>query len=213
MADARAAIFGAVRTALGPAAAPDIIARESAALLADPAQIRPGLDMTDLPARFAERASRAQVGATVDRVTSLAALPAAVRHYLSEQALPPRIAVQPRADLRALDWSGLETHADIARDETAAVGLAEWGVAETGSLVFRSGPETPVLFHFLPLHHIVAMRTATIVPYLEDLAAALPGPQPRNLNLITGASGTTDIEGVFVRGAHGPGFLHIIFVS
>jgi L-lactate dehydrogenase complex protein LldG len=36
---------------------------------------------------------------------------------------------------------------------------------------------------------------------------------PRNLNLITGASGTTDIEGSYVRGAHGPRFLHVILVN
>ena len=35
-------------------------------------------------------------------------------------------------------------------------------------------------------------------------------PAPRNVNLVTGASGTTDIEGVLVRGAHGPRSLHVV---
>jgi L-lactate dehydrogenase complex protein LldG len=43
--------------------------------------------------------------------------------------------------------------------------------------------------------------------------AARAGVPPRNLNLITGASGTTDIEGSYVRGAHGPRFLHVILVN
>ena len=45
-------------------------------------------------------------------------------------------------------------------------------------------------------------------------AALMAGqPMPRNLNLITGASGTTDIEGSYVSGAHGPGYLHIVVVD
>ena len=92
------------------------------------------------------------------------------------------------------------------------IGLARWGIAETGSLVFHSGPDTPILLAFLPLHHIVAVRAGSIVAHLEDYAAlaARAGPAPRNAILITGASGTTDIEGSYVRGAHGPGFLHVV---
>ena len=94
----------------------------------------------------------------------------------------------------------------------SVVGLARWGIAESGSLVFHSGPDNPVLLAFLPLHHIVALPASTILPHLEDYAA-LASPAPRNANLITGASGTTDIEGSYVRGAHGPGFLHVVIVE
>ena len=46
---------------------------------------------------------------------------------------------------------------------------------------------------------------------MEDYAASVQGEAaPRNVNLITGASGTTDIEGVLTRGAHGPRKLHIV---
>jgi L-lactate dehydrogenase complex protein LldG len=31
--------------------------------------------------------------------------------------------------------------------------------------------------------------------------------------LVTGASGTTDIEGRYVRGAHGPGYLHVVIAG
>ena len=87
-----------------------------------------------------------------------------------------------------------------------AVGLALCGVAETGSLVFHSSAEAPTLFEFLPLHHLVALDAQSLVPRLEDYAALVSGqPVPRNVNFITGASGTTDIEGVLARGAHGPG--------
>ena len=64
----------------------------------------------------------------------------------------------------------------------------------------------------LALHHLVALRAADVLPHLEDYAA-VAGPAPRNLNLITGASGTTDIEGSLVLGAHGPRFLHVVIVG
>ena len=47
-----------------------------------------------------------------------------------------------------------------------------------------------------------------------DWATPTPSAHtPRNVNIITGASGTTDIEGSYVRGAHGPGFLHVVLVE
>ena len=76
-------------------------------------------------------------------------------------------------------------------------------------------PDMPVLMNFLPLHAIVVVAGSRILPYLDDYAAiagAMAGkPEtPRNMCLITGASGTTDTEGVLVKGAHGPKFLHVV---
>jgi L-lactate dehydrogenase complex protein LldG len=67
---------------------------------------------------------------------------------------------------------------------------------------------------FLPLHHICFIEAGRILAHLEDYAAAERGAAPpRNANLITGASGTADIEGALVRGAHGPAFLHAVIVG
>ena len=129
------------------------------------------------------------------------------------------------SDVQVLDVQGvvldelaarrdIVAHRDIAVDEPVAIGIADYAVAETGSLVFRSGAHTPTLFAFLPLHHIVVVRADGVMAWLEDCAAAESRlPAPRNLNLVTGASGTTDIEGALVRGAHGPGYLHVILVQ
>ena len=54
------------------------------------------------------------------------------------------------------------------------------------------------------------MATVVILVGVED--APLPGAQPRAHYWITGVSGTTDIEGSYVRGAHGPRFLHVILL-
>lgn len=211
---ARDAVLGAVKAALGRSrpADPAAVAAEALALLADPDAVRPALPGTDAAEAFAARVVSPKVGATLDRVEVLADLPAAVRRYLDSQGLPHLLALQPDPALQGLDWAGFELRDAALPDEAAAFGLARWGIAETGSLVFHSGPDTAVLGHFLPLHHIAAVRASTILPHLEDYAAVC-GAAPRNANLITGASGTTDIEGSYVRGAHGPRFLHVLLVA
>jgi L-lactate dehydrogenase complex protein LldG len=199
-------IIEAIRAELGSNPQdPQAIAAEAKALLEAPELIRPRLLNVGLVEVFAQRVVSPKVGATLERVGILGELPDAVRRYLMAQGLPISISIQPAAELLGLDWSG------IAID----VGLARWGITETGSLVFHSGPDTPVLFNFLPLHHVVAVKAEAIVAHLEDYAAimASTGPPPRNVNLITGASGTTDIEGSFVRGAHGPRYLHVVLVE
>ena len=58
------------------------------------------------------------------------------------------------------------------------------------------------------------VRASTVLAYLDDYAAATAGQRPpRNVNIITGASGTTDIEGSLVLGAHGPRYLHVVIVE
>lgn len=208
-------ILAAIRSALGGSrrATPQAIAAEAAALLDAPDAVRP--TWTQAPAdRFVAKLTAPRLAATVERVARLSDLPAAVRCYLAAHGLLPAIALQPAAALTALDWSGIRLNPTLARDEPVGVALARWGIAETGSLVFHSGPDAPVLLTFLPLHHIVALPLARLLPHLEDYAAAVrDAPPPRNVNWVTGISGTTDIEGAYVPGAHGPRFLHVVLVE
>ena len=209
--NARDAILAGVGGASRPATD---IAREAAALLDRVPGLRPDRVTGDPAEAFLARVTGPAIGATATRVAALAEVPNAVRAYLDADGLPAGVALQPHPKLEALDWSGLDIHGAIAIDETASVLIAPYAVAETGSLVFRSGPDMPVLFAFLPLHCLVVVEAASVVAWLEDCAAIeAKRPAPRNLNLITGASGTTDIEGALVRGAHGPASLHVIFVE
>lgn len=209
----RDTILSAIRAGLGvPPQPPEAIAAEAAALLADLDTTRPRLAAATLPEAFTIKATA--LGTTFEQVADLADVPQAVGRYLQQQGLSPSIALQGAAEFQALDWAGLQTHDSIAPDEPAAVGLALWGIAESGSIVVHSGADTPILLSFLPMHHIVVLRESTLLPYLEDYAEKLATTAtPRNVVLITGPSGTTDIEGSYVRGAHGPGFVHIVMVS
>ena len=213
---ARETILAAVRAALGHTGTnvppPASIGAESKQLLTDLVAIRPALKDANPVTAFAAQVTAPHVGATLDRIGSLAELPVAVRRYLDEQMLPHALTIQPDPELQSLEWTGFELRTAALPNEAASLGLARWGIAETGSLVFHSDPHTSVLNHFLALHHLAAVRVHTILPYLEDYAAVC-GPPPRNVNLISGPSGTTDIEGSYVRGAHGPRFLHVILVS
>jgi L-lactate dehydrogenase complex protein LldG len=207
-------ILDAIRASGRSAGSAAVIAAEAAALIADSAIGRPLLPPGALADLFIARVTSPSVAATVARIDGLADVPAAVARYLTAQDLPHDIALQPDAALRSLDWGSVSTHQWVGADEPAAVGRALWGIAETGSVVFHSGPTSPTLFSFLPLHHVVVVEATNILPYLEDyLIAAADFPIPRNVNFITGPSGTTDIEGTLVRGAHGPACLHVIVVG
>ena len=208
---ARSAILQSLRATRTDAASPRDIAAESDACAAAMRKTLPPLSGNDFPALFMARASAEKVGATVERVAAFADLPAAVGRYIDDNVLTPSFALQPDPRLQKLDWGGLQPDEALRPDTVLSVGLALCGVAETGSLVFHSSPTAPTLFAYLPIHHVVALDVQTLYLRLEDYATGVRGrPLPRNVNLITGASGTTDIEGVLTRGAHGPSKLHIV---
>lgn len=188
----------------------------AAALIAEPETYRSDFAPQSLVARFIEKATSETVTATVEQLTSLSDIPAAVTAYLQSQGLAPKIAVQPKDCLMSLDWSGLETADHAQMNEPVAITFADAGIAETGSLVFFTGPDAPVLLNFLPLHHLAVVRSRSIRPYMEDIFDAFGtarADQGRSCNVITGTSGTADIEAKNVRGAHGPRFMHILCIA
>ncbi len=208
---ARAEVLARVRTALGrERAAPERIRAEAEALVGDLAAVRPHVPDRDVVARFTAKATSPRVTATVEAVERAEALPARVRAYLDGHGLAPELAAALPPALAGLDWGELTLKDAIGANEAVALTWAEAAVAETGSLVFASSPAVPTLFNFLPLHHLAVVRAEDVVAYLEDVwqryaHAALP----RALSLVTGTSGTADIEGQNIRGAHGPRHLHI----
>lgn len=194
----------AILSRLGGTMTPSAIADEAAALLIAPE--RPPVNLAALEETFEERLALPSVAASYDRIADWSEVPEAVRRYCAANNLPAVLCLPPDPRLTALDWHGVTLHDTAAPDEDAALAIARCGVAETGSLVFETSREAPMLPNFLALHHLVIVPT--LVAHLED--AILPGTQPRAHYWVTGVSGTTDIEGTYVRGAHGPRFLHVI---
>lgn len=99
----------------------------------------------------------------------------------------------------------------------AAVSVAVGGVAETGSLLVESGPQTPRQATLVPPGALVLVPGEIIVPDLADALAAIPGRLAKrphaNFTLITGPSKTSDIEKTLVTGVHGPGCMDVVIVT
>ncbi|SHJ71646.1 L-lactate dehydrogenase complex protein LldG [Aureimonas altamirensis DSM 21988] len=210
---ARQDIFERIAQAIGPARPPAEIAAEAAALLADPEAVRPPTPRGDLGTRFMDAVTRLPPGASVEQIDDMSALPAAVARRLAAMGLEPALKIQPTPDFQALDFQAVGIGLRDAVDDRTSLSLAEAAIAETASLVIRSGPHMPILDAFLPLHHLVAVRRRDILPYLDDFLDHADLVRSRNVVIVTGPSGTTDIEGSLVIGVHGPATLHIFVVD
>jgi L-lactate dehydrogenase complex protein LldG len=123
------------------------------------------------------------------------------------------------AELAALDWraAGIDVAVREARD-TDLVGItgAFCAIAETGTLMTVSGPETPSTVSLLPETHVAVVRNSRIVRGMEEawqLARLELGKLPRAVNFISGPSRTADIEQTVTLGAHGPYRVHVIVVA
>ena len=211
---ARSAILGALRKSLGRTALDlDVVAGEAQSLLGDATRHQPKFDDQTSRARFIERATSERLTATVDEVAALADAPAAVQRYLQQCDLPAQISHPPMDCLRELDWGAIACHETLSPNEPIVVNIADYAIAETGSLVFTSRANSPTLYSYLPLHHVILVDGATILRYMEDywsIARDAGTTPPRSTNFITGTSGTADIEAQNIRGAHGPRFMHIV---
>jgi L-lactate dehydrogenase complex protein LldG len=186
----------------------DLAAQAAALVMGNERPPEPAGTLAD---RFALRLAGASVAATLHRVTTMGDVPDAVRRYLTAVTMPSLLYLPPDPAVRALDWTGV-TIVDAARpDQGAALAVAKAGVAESGSLIFETGSAAPMLPNFLTLHHVVVVRAETLVDALEDIPADLAGTRAHYW--VTGVSGTTDIEGQYVRGAHGPRYLHVVLVE
>lgn len=175
------------------------------------------LDRKGLMNLFAEQATA--VDATVARVAAADDVPAAVADYLRGENLPTTLRMAPDPRLDACSWEKAPMldiaygKAEPADQVTVTAGFA--GIAESGTLMLISGPESPTTLNFLPDTHIVVLRASEMVGAYEDAWDRLraTGRMPRNVNFITGPSRSGDIEQTLHLGAHGPRRLHVILVE
>ena len=175
----------------------------------------------DLVARFASRAQ--DMESSVERVATLDDVVPAVGRYVDTIAV-----ADPRSDPRAgvcwpeygwLDWPqarlAIESRPTVGHDLLGITGCC-CAIAETGTLVFVTGAESPSATFLLPETHVAIVRVDQIVPGMEDAFARIRAADrawPRAINLVSGPSRTGDIEQTIVLGAHGPRRLHIVLVG
>jgi L-lactate dehydrogenase complex protein LldG len=199
-----------------------------------------------------------RVGGAFHRVPTGADLPDVVARIARERGVSRLVAWHPsavRADLApALAPLGLDVDvvppgppADeerrLLRAASAEAGVGITGtdlaIAETGTLVLRSGPGRPRSTSLLPATHVAVFDRTALIESLGQLGVFLEAwhvhapvsqagppvrrqggsPRPRDgdwgamVMLITGPSRTADIELTLTRGVHGPKEVHAVFVE
>lgn len=165
-------------------------------------------------AQFIDRARAS--GADVRALANMTEIPRAIAETLRDRTLPAIIHLPPVSTWNALDWEfapRLTRSRDAPGPDDAALSLAPYAIAETGTLVFPSANERPASWHFRPGLEIAILRAGDICPHLESVLAKAKqnGALPHTINLVTGPSRTGDIEQTLELGAHGPKAL-VIFV-
>ncbi len=101
---------------------------------------------------------------------------------------------------------------EVAREAEVGVTGADWGLAETGSLVLLTGPTQDRLLSLLPPVHVALLPEDRILTDIEALFECLD-EVPSALIFITGPSRTADIEQTLTPGVHGPGVVYVVLYS
>jgi L-lactate dehydrogenase complex protein LldG len=194
--------------------------------------------MKDLAKQFTEKANlvSAQVypvptlGAAFDKAVEicLAKAPLEPQMAMDDVSLDKRIVAAPNLDER--EFQALAEKCDTAgnislvRDDLRrypggidmGVTLADYGIAETGTLVMDSDSEETRLATMLSEVHVAVLPESKIKPSALEMADELTDmlrDSGSYAAFITGASRTADIERVLSMGVHGPLELHIMLVE
>ena len=174
-----------------------------------------------LPAAADPRASfiakATSSAAQIHEIASAEDAPARIATVLRAAGAPLRLHIPAASSLNALPWHRaveLTISAEPPGGDQSALSVADYGIAETGTLVFLSGPRTPSSWHFRPGREFVLIENTKIVPRFEDVIGRIEVASiPATINLITGPSRTADIEQTIEMGAHGPREVHILLVG
>lgn len=174
----------------------------------------------DIVERFCEMVADAKMtlyqvageGVLVDTIVRIVRAIGARSVLLTDEPLPRREALEAALRDAGCSIADLRQN-DCAFDSDVGITLARMGIAETGSIVIRSGPNTRRLASLAVPEHIALLRKDQIVPDLLDWAASLGEAMPANEVLITGPSKTSDIESNLVMGVHGPKNVHVVLIA
>ena len=94
---------------------------------------------------------------------------------------------------------------------------AQWGVAETGTLVLESDAERHRLASLVPSAHVALVEAGRVRQTLGEVLRAInergEGGLSRAITFITGPSRTSDIELTLAIGVHGPAELYVVVIG
>jgi L-lactate dehydrogenase complex protein LldG len=231
--DDRDRMLARIRASLGKNR--DLLLAEAArARSAPPAFVHPPQD--DLPAQFAAELARleghphrcpgdeAAIEVIRDILTQHAAT-SVIAWDLDQIGLPGLDALLGQLGVRVLGGQVAHTGGDRAARlqalEPALVCIsgADAGIAESGTLLLRSGAGRGRLASLLAPVHIAVLRAPQLVRGLGEALAAVQARSPdlfadsSNLTLITGPSRTADIELTLTLGVHGPREIHVVLID
>lgn len=161
-----------------------------------------------------------EAAAEVIELESLEQVPTAAANTLEAKG-QNELVLASDDSLANLGWAEvherIECHQRVGQvGDQASLTLAFAGIAETGTLMLYSRPDSPTTLNFLPDTHLVVLSKQDIVGPYEDawdrLRESAPGRLPRTVNMITGPSRSADIEQKLQMGAHGPRQLVIFLI-
>ena len=113
----------------------------------------------------------------------------------------------------------LDAPKDALFDVDVGISGAQWGIAETGTLVLESARERHRFVSLIPRVHIALLRADHLRGTLgEALSLVRDGDAEGTVSsaavtLVTGPSRTSDIELTLAIGVHGPQELHVILME
>lgn len=98
------------------------------------------------------------------------------------------------------------------------IGIVDYGVAHTGSIVALSGPSKGRSVSLLPTAFIAIIKAESIKTKLGEVMKEVSqvnemGAMPAGVHFITGPSRSADIENDLTIGVHGPGIMYAIIVG
>ncbi len=216
MTDGDAGILDAVRRRQYGDADAERIAEDLAALGRAP--ITP-LDEEDMLEHFLTRLQVNKVDLEV-----AASKPEAVRRiarFIYGEYNSHRVVAGNDRRLAALPWRDggvLVRFGAAAPEDPVSISYARFGIAETGSVVLYCNRDNPAANNWLTRDHIVILESRDLVASLEDAWTGIRADSdeqglPRGVTVVSGPSGTGDIVGHLVKGAHGPLRLRIIYLG
>ena len=151
------------------------------------------------------------LGGHVFEAPDAAAARAYIETLVSERGGGARVARRPAVD--RLQLANVDSGC-VLSDIHIGITQADYGLADTGTLVMFAEAGEGRALSLLPPIHIAVLEESRILASLDELLAREPDFPARSSAMVftTGPSRTADIERTLTVGVHGPGELHVVIV-